>query len=122
MRLMNQVAALCLGAAVAQAQAYPIMAEAVTAQYEPAGSTESTGSIDPATPIQQVQYQPQADDVTSSGNVETRQEQMKTAANPRIVPSPVPEPVHYKLLLIGIALLLFFGHRSTTDNKPWRKN
>jgi hypothetical protein len=116
---MHPLAALCLGAAAWQVQAHPIMAEAVTAQYESAGSA---GSAQAAMPIQQVQYQPQADNVTSSGNVESRQEQMKAPANPRIVPSPVPEPVHYKLLLIGIALLLFFGHRSSTDNKPWRKN
>ena len=118
MRLMSRLAALCLGAAAWQAQAHPIMAEAVTAQYEPAESAESATAV---TPIHQVQYQPQAD-AASSGNAQPRQEQMKAAADSKIVPSPVPEPVHYKLLLIGIALLLFFGHRSSTDNKPWRKN
>jgi hypothetical protein len=117
MRLMSQLsAALCLSAAAWQAQAHPIMADAVTAQFEPVESAESTTAV---TPIQQVHYQPQTD-AASSGNAQPQQ--MKAAADPKIVSSPVPEPVHYKLLLIGITLLLFFGHRSSTDNKPWRKN
>ena len=37
-------------------------------------------------------------------------------------PSPIPEPTHYKLMLLGLAIVLLFGRRSAGRHKPWRKN
>lgn len=120
MRLMSQLTALCLGAATLPVQAHPIVADAMVAQYEPDQPTQAMQAlqaVQPVQPVQAVQYQlqPQPDAVSSGATRPVK------AADSKIVPSPVPEPVHYKLLLIGIVLLLFFGHRST-DSKPWRKN
>jgi hypothetical protein len=37
-------------------------------------------------------------------------------------PSPIPEPTHYKLMLLGLAIVLLFGRRGAGRHKPWRKN
>ncbi|MBV6322821.1 PEP-CTERM sorting domain-containing protein [Duganella violaceipulchra] len=33
----------------------------------------------------------------------------------------VPEPVSYKLILLGIAVLLLFAHRGKKREQPWTK-
>jgi hypothetical protein len=41
------------------------------------------------------------------------------ATPPKAAPSPVPEPVDYKLVLLGLAVLLLIGRPDTDRQKPW---
>lgn len=42
-------------------------------------------------------------------------------ANMVPVPVPVPEPVNYKLILLGIGVLLLFARTGKKREQPWTK-
>jgi hypothetical protein len=48
----------------------------------------------------------------------TKQAKAPPAAR-HAAPSPVPEPVHYQLMLVGLGLVVLFGRRKAVRSEPW---
>ena len=96
MALMSKVAVLVLsGAAMLNIHATPVAVSAqVAVQYQQAASMPAP----------------------AAGRTIARPAARTTA------PVPVPEPIHYKLMLLGLAMLLLFGRRGAGRHKPWTKN
>lgn len=95
MTLMSKLAALALSAAaMLDVHATPVVVNAQSAaQYRQAATTS-----------------------TISAPAQTRAMARAPA------PSSVPEPIHYKLMLLGLGLVLLFGRRGASRQKPWTKN
>ena len=91
MRLMSTMAALVLSAAALNVPAYA----AVTAAVTTPAAVQATSAAKAAGP--------------------------NAAAGKAQQPVSVPEPVHYKLILLGIAVLLLFARRGKVREQPFTK-
>ena len=91
MRLTSKIAALVLCASALNVQAYAAEPAPVAA-HATSDATSASGIAKPARPA---------------------------ARKPDMV--SVPEPVNYKLILLGIAVLLLFARNSNKREQPWTK-
>ena len=103
MTLMSKLAALLLCATTFAVGAQPIEVETP----EPVPAEMTAGPADATSP------DPQA------GDRNVAKPQNPAAA--KMQPAPVPEPAHYKLMLLGIAVLLLFARRGAPRDEPWTK-
>jgi hypothetical protein len=97
--MKSKLAALALGAAALNVHASPTVATAVVTTQ--AASQYQQAAVRPA-----------------SLHVRTANAR---PAGTTSAPSPVPEPIHYKLMLLGLAALLLLGRRGGPPSKPWTK-
>ncbi|MES2346565.1 MAG: PEP-CTERM sorting domain-containing protein [Pseudomonadota bacterium] len=104
MSLMSKSAALLLCATVFTVEAQPIEVE-----------TQETTQAETFTKA----ARPPATDPTQVGDRGGVKPQNPAAA--KVEPVPVPEPAHYKLILLGIAILLLFARRDAPRDEPWTK-
>ena len=105
MALISKMAVLVLSAAAV----WNVQASAVVEMKTPAPAQTA------------VQYQ-QLRDRTAAMSSPSAAAPAASAPAVAVKASPVPEPGHYTLLLVGLALLLLFGRRNANRVKPWRKN
>ena len=111
MTLMSKSAALLLCAAsIFTVEAKPIEVE--TQEMTQAESTVSINRPADATAPELAQ----AAQVGDRGGVKPLH-----PAVAKVEPAPVPEPAHYKLMLLGIAILLLFARRDAPREEPWTK-
>jgi hypothetical protein len=62
-----------------------------------------------------------ADPVQAAQSADRTAPKPQNPAAAKVQPAPVPEPAYYKLMLLGIAILLLFARRDARRDEPWTK-